>query len=394
MIVNKKFTKLVLFKNNVETLGYFSEQMAKTFRAMGYEVYLFDYEFFYQGISDLIWFCELGKTAMITFNFIGLGKDEDFVTEDGVLFWNQREVLCLNILVDHPFYYDKDFENLPEHYKMFCIDRDHVNYVRRFYKQAKTVEFLPLAGTEIDDTYIPFEKRKFDIIFTGNYTPLSTFEKYIYRIDEEYAAFYWRIINELLTNTDMPMEQVMEKYICLEIPDAGGEDLKAGMAAMIFIDLYVRFYFRGLVIKTLADSGYTIHTFGKGWNLLDCEHPENIIYHGSINSYECIRNMKNTKISLNIMPWFKNGGHDRIFNTMLSKSLCVTDGSRFIEKEYAEGQDYIKYSLTGIEELPDKIGELLENSKRMEAIAQNGYRKTKSIHTWKHRAEELTRWLD
>ncbi|WP_170866747.1 glycosyltransferase family protein [Anaerocolumna jejuensis] len=331
---------------------------------------------------------------MITFNFIGIGKDEDFIMEDGELLWNQREVLCFNILVDHPFYYDKDFENLPDYYKMFCIDNDHVNYVKRFYKKVKSVEFLPLAGTEIDSDYIPFYKRKFDIIFTGNYTPPTTFEKYINRIDDEYAAFYWRIVNELMTNTDMPMDKAMEKYIRLEIPDASEEDLKEGMAAMIFIDLYVRFHFRGQVIKSLVDNGYIVHVFGKGWDMLPCIHPENLIRHGSINSYECICNMKNTKISLNIMPWFKNGGHDRIFNSMLSKSVCVTDESEFIKNKYVEGQDYIKYSLSRINELPDKIEKILCDRKGSAEIAQNGYIKTKFAHTWKHRAEELAKLLN
>lgn len=393
MLIQKEICKLVLFKNNVETLGYFSEQMANTFRRLGYEVYMFDYDYFQQGIIDLIWFCETGKTAMITFNFIGIGKDEDFIIEDRELFWNQREVLCLNILVDHPFYYDKDFEKLPKNYKMFCIDKDHVDYVRRFYKEIETVEFLPLAGTEIDDYVIPFDKREYDIIFTGNYTPPVTFEKYINRIDEDYAAFYWRIINELLANPDTTMEQAMEKHITLEIPDVSELDLRAGMASLIFVDLYIRFHFRGEVIKTLVDSGYKVHTFGKGWDLLPVEHPENLISHGSIDSYECICNMKNAKISLNIMPWFKNGGHDRIFNTMLSKAICVTDGSRYIETQYQEEKDYFKYSLSKIDELPEIIERAL-NSKHSMEIIQNGYNKTKLSHTWEDRARELVKWLD
>jgi hypothetical protein len=391
---NKTITKLVLFKNNVETLGYFSEQMAKTFQELGYDVYIFDYDFSDEGMIDLIWFCEQGKTAMITFNFIGLGRDEDFIMENGELFWNQREVLCLNIIVDHPFYYDKDFEKLPNKYKMFCIDRDHVNYVKRFYKQVTSVEFLPLAGTDIDNDYIPFEKRQYDIIFTGNYTPPETFEKYINRIDEEYAAFYWGIIHELISNTNMTMEQVMEKHIRLEIPDASEDDLKTGMAALIFVDLYVRFYFRGQVIQTLVDNGYVVHAFGKGWDLLPCEHPENIICHGSIDSLECINKMKNTKISLNIMPWFKDGGHDRIFNTMLSKAVCISDGSRYLDSQYKEEDDYIKYSLSKIEELPDRIGKLLCDSQRADKIVQNGYQKTKQVHTWEHRAKKLLQWLE
>lgn len=394
MINGKQFQKLVLFKNNIETLGFFSEQMAKTFRKIGYEVYIFDYGASDQSMIDLIWFCEQGSTAMITFNFIGLDGDREFIMENGELFWNQREVLCLNILVDHPFYYDKNFKNLPDKYKMFCIDKDHVNYVRRFYKQVRIVEFLPLAGTEINDESIPYSQRSFDIIFTGNYTPPATFEKYISRIDEDYAVFYRKVIDNLLKDTDMPMEQVMEKHLRQEIPDISEADLSTGMASMIFVDLYVRFYFRGQVIKTLIDSGLTVHVFGKGWELLPCEHSENLICHGSIESYECIYHMKNAKISLNIMPWFKDGGHDRIFNTMLSRAVCVSDGSNYINTQYNEEDDYIQYSLLNLDVLPEKINKILHNNIKAESIIQSAYRKTVESHTWNHRAYELLKWLD
>lgn len=394
MKIDGKIYKLVLFKNNIETLGYFSEQMARTFRELGYEVYMFDYNTSNQAIIDLIWFCEAGKTAMITFNFIGLGVEDEFFMNDGELFWNQRNVLCLNILVDHPFYYDKDFKNLPDNYKMFCIDKDHVEYVRRFYKEAKSVEFLPLAGTEINVEDIPYNKRKYDIIFTGNYTPPNRFEKYINRIDSDYAAFYWKIISELLANTDMTMEQAMMEYLKLEMPDISEQDMKTGMSAMIFIDLYVRFYFRGEVLKSIIDSGHVVHVFGRGWDMLECKHSENLICHGSIESYECICHMKNAKISLNIMPWFKNGGHDRIFNTMLSKAVCISDGSKYMDTQYKENEDYVRYSLARLDELPGKIDEVLYHDDIAAQMAQLGYNKTIQCHTWAHRACELAKWLN
>ncbi|QHQ61072.1 hypothetical protein Ana3638_10080 [Anaerocolumna sedimenticola] len=103
--------KIILFKGQIETLGYFSEQLAKAFVQLGYEVYLFDFNNSYQEINNLIWFCDKENTVMITFNFIGLNNEDIFLMENGELFWNQREILCVNIIVDHPFYYHEFFKN-------------------------------------------------------------------------------------------------------------------------------------------------------------------------------------------------------------------------------------------------------------------------------------------
>ena len=44
-----------------------------------------------------------------------------------------------------------------------------------------------------------------DIVFTGNYTPPSHFDKVIRRIDDEYTAFYMDIIDDFKSHTHMGM---------------------------------------------------------------------------------------------------------------------------------------------------------------------------------------------
>ncbi len=40
------------------------------------------------------------------------------------------------------------------------------------------------------------------------------------------------------------------------------------MHKMIFIDLFVRNYFRGEVVKTLVEAGLSVDVIGKGWEQL------------------------------------------------------------------------------------------------------------------------------
>ncbi|WMJ89745.1 glycosyltransferase family protein [Anaerocolumna sp. MB42-C2] len=390
----QKVKKIILFKGQIETLGYFSEQLAKAFAEKGYEVYLFDFNNDYQGINDLIWFCEKENTVMITFNFIGLNNEDIFLMENGEFFWNQREILCVNIIVDHPFYYHEFFKKPPLRYILFCVDQNHVNYMKRFFPDLKNVFFLPLAGTQLTDRFISYEERKYDIIFTGNYTPPHTFDKYINRIDDDYSLFYHNIIDNLINNPDKTIEEAIEYQTRLEINDLTEEDLKNAMASMIFIDLYVRFYFRALAVQTLVDNGFRVDVFGKGWDLLECRNKNNLVIHGGIESHECILNMLDSRISLNVMPWFKAGAHDRIFNTMLSKSVSLSDGSTYITEQFTEESDIVLYSLASMDKLPAITGDLLGNPDKAADIAEAGFQKSRIIHTWKNRAETLSMYIN
>jgi glycosyltransferase involved in cell wall biosynthesis len=167
-------------------------------------------------------------------------------------------------------------------------------------------------------------------------------------------------------------------------------DLKMCMENMIFIDLYVRFYFRGLVIKTLAENGIPVHVYGSGWNLLECKNPENIIVGGPQNSMGCLQAIADSKISLNVMPWFKDGVHDRVFNSMLNGALCLSDTSLWMKDNLVDGKEIVYYSLSEINKLPQIVNSLLSNTEKMQKIIQQGYTKANNLHTWASRAKALS----
>ena len=167
------------------------------------------------------------------------------------------------------------------------------------------------------------------------------------------------------------------------------EELKKAMAALTFIDLYVRYTFRGRAVQELADAGIKVYVFGDGWELLECRHPENLIIMNSLNSEGCLKKLCQTKLSLNVMPWFKDGAHDRIFNTMLNGALCLTDSSVYLDEILHDDTDCCVYSLSEMKKLPDIAKELLGDPDRMQRIADSGYELAKAGHTWAHRARVL-----
>ena len=77
----EEIRKIIFIKNAVETLGYFSEQIALELERNGYETCFIDYERMYESMDEMLHFLEREETALVTFNFIGLRGESVFQTE-------------------------------------------------------------------------------------------------------------------------------------------------------------------------------------------------------------------------------------------------------------------------------------------------------------------------
>lgn len=97
----------------------------------------------------------------------------------------------------------------------------------------------------------------------------------------------------------------------------------------------------------------------------------------------------NAKISLNIMPWFKAGTHDRIFNALLQHSFPLTDPSAWLTEHFTDGEDIVLYDLKGLERLSDIIRRWLEDEAGAEALIQRGYEKVRRSLTWTDCVEQI-----
>lgn len=412
--------KVVLIKNAVETLGYFSKQLAIEFTVSGLEVYFVDYNNLVDTVEGLYRFAEKGKTALCTFNFVGISGEEIFIEENGRTIWENCDMPCLNLMVDHPLYYHSKLECPMTQMKIFCVDREHVTYMRRFYPEVEAA-FLPLAGNVIlpetrEDSYrgergdlpyktmenlwlntgniVSYEKRPYDLVFTGNYTPVEHIYREIENLEEDYRKFYKDIIEDLIAHPAVSMDEMLERHIYRELGEVSDKEKRAAIAGMVFIDICIRSYFRGEIVKSLAEQGIAIHVFGANWDKLSCKNQEYIISNGrEVNSVACAKAIANAKISLNMMPWFKDGAHDRVFTAMLQKTLSLTDDSKYLREEFLDGSELVFFSLEEREKLPDKVRNLLAYPKDMIEIAENGYRKAVSKHTWKQRAAVLVKEL-
>lgn len=399
--------RIVMMEGGVETLSYFSHQMAGEFQKLGYAVFFYDLKQEESSAGKLRKFIRPRETVLVTFNFQGLEKEAGVYREGIGYLWDTYHIPCYNIAADHPYFYDDRLKDLPEKYRHISIDRRQKAYFEEFYPEYVSRGFLPLAGTGLRQGEDEAKTGKagaqgaaeqaapcYDVILTGNYTKLSFFEPYINWINEEYAAFYRGIIDDLLEHPACTVEKVALAHCEREMGKEPNDQLRIALHKMIFIDLYVRNYWRGKAVRTLVNAGIPVHVVGKGWEELeDVRHPECLKLHPQTDSVTCLGMLADAKVSLNVMPWFKDGAHDRVFNSILNGAVCVTDPSRYLEEELHEGDGVCYVALQDMDALPGKVKDLLQNDSGRNEIVRRGRAIVEQKHTWAERAKTLAAWI-
>ena len=399
--------RIVMMEGGVETLSYFSHQMAGEFQKLGYAVFFYDLKQEESSAGKLRKFIRPREMVLVTFNFQGLEKEAGVYREGIGYLWDTYHIPCYNIAADHPYFYDDRLKDLPEKYRHISIDRRQKAYFEEFYPEYVSRGFLPLAGTGLRQGEDEAKTGKagaqgaaeqaapcYDVILTGNYTKLSFFEPYINWINEEYAAFYRGIIDDLLEHPACTVEEVALAHCEREMGKEPNDQLRIALHKMIFIDLYVRNYWRGKAVRTLVNAGIPVHVVGKGWEELEnVRHPECLKLHPQTDSVTCLEMLADAKVSLNVMPWFKDGAHDRVFNSILNGAVCVTDPSCYLEEELHEGEGVCYVALQDMDALPEKVKDLLQNDSGRNEIVRRGRAIVEQKHTWAQRAKTLAAWI-
>lgn len=247
---------------------------------------------------------------------------------------------------------------------------------------------------QVQENYEEWLSRPYELVFTANYVPAFGIEKQLGQLEPEYRDFYYEMIDAFIKNPSQNLLSGMEMYMRREMPDLTDSQLCEAMSTTPAVDLLVRTYFREQTVRALAEGGRPIHLFGKDWEKMPCKNPENLICSGHmVNSADCVQAVKSAKISLNTMPWFKDGVHDRVFTAMLHQTVSLTDDSAYLRSQFADLEAIVYYRLDRLNELPQLVNELLKKPELLYEIAVNGMMSAGNMHTWHHRAKELLKYI-
>ncbi len=399
--------RIILIVGDTETLGYFSRELAAYLHEMGREIFIWDVTHPADSISAFEALEDKANSVLVTFNFIGLTGEGQFGGEESTI-WEENGIDILNIIVDSPIYYYGLLKHGFRHLSVACIDRNHADYVRRWHPETENVYFMPLCGNEPIDGEVPvpgiyrgqshigscsgshLADRDIDAVFIANYITPAGITDAIETADREYRDFLYDICDRMIREPSLVLEDTLYKCLKDAFPDEPDEAFPEAMHHCVFVDLYVRSYFRAQTVRALVDAGIQVHCYGKDWDQLECEHPENLIHTGRMmTSADCVRALERAVISLNVMPHFKAGAHDRIFSSMLAGCVSLTDSSAYLDEVITPWEDHAPFELGNTESIAEAAMRIRRDPDLAQHIADTGRIKAQENFTWRAFAKSV-----
>ena len=378
--INEKVKRLLIFRSKNMLYDYNIQQIAEAYQDLGWQII----EGNGKSDDEISALLEEGVDRLFVVNNV------DWVVpvmmeNNEVNLWDQLGIPSINYILDHPLYYDSSLSQAPKLGTLLCVDENHVEYVKRFYPNINKCHFLPLAGdNELDGFSRKWENREVDVLYVGSYKGSMSLSKL-----EEGGE---EILQKILQNRDSTTEEIIERHLKELDKSICDRQILQEIVKHKRVDLHVMTFIRVEVIKTLIEAGIDVTVYGEGWEQVEYFNNPHFIYKGAASQRECLEHMKNSKIVLNVMPWFKKGTHDRVINAMLAGAVALTDGSCYMDEVFEQGKDYVVYDINHLEKVPEIVRNILFGNN--EEMRKRAYEKAIKKHRWIQRIEELERMLE
>lgn len=302
-----------------------------------------------------------------------------------------------NIIVDPPYYHNIALNSHMNNLYCIFLDEGHVDYCSQYYPPCKSVEMGYLLGPIGNE--VPYRERKIDVLFTGGlYNFESIKDRYIEELENnELRKLFLYLIECGIRYPEKTMSECVKRWFGHYGCEINNDDFNLIMGSIgQNAEYYLRGYYREKIVKALIREGITVHVAGGGWEKFAAEedYKDNLVLMGTLDMQQTGDITSNSKILINVMPWFKDGIHDRVLTAMHNGTVCVTDSSSYIDSHFVNMENIVLYNLKEIDRIPDKIKWLLNHPEQAEKIAKAGKNKALLEYTWdKLVLDHVLKWL-
>lgn len=311
-----------------------------------------------------------------------------------------------HIILDHPLYHNSVLRQPLKNMRVVCLDETHAEYIRKYYSHIKEVIVMPLPA-DTAKSLVTYNERSRDVLFTGTYTSsedivalamrgggdsveIKNFQTMHKELAQEFInsmQIFNKMAGYLLENPCETIEKaytfalgdITEEKVLRETAAAFADGLELNFLA----DMFIRAVIREELLMEMLRNGIDVDIFGHGWEKFveKCGNVEKSgdRFKGKINicgevDYRRLPELyADTKIALNVLPWFKAGQHDRIALAMCNGCVCVTDESTYLEKKFVDGENIFMYSLEDMTGAAMLVRDLLAHPLEAARAAAKGY---------------------
>ncbi|MER2007819.1 MAG: glycosyltransferase [Psychrobacillus sp.] len=343
-------------------------------------------------------FLDLNKTLtsqdiQATFNesvdfvlsFNGIGCD---LRVDNQSLYDYLNIPFVIWLVDHPIYLMSRILEPIKKKVIVCIDDTHVEYIESKPEIKAITTFIPHAAPYKILNFTE-ENRNLNTVFAGYITTdedvlndikklhpsLSEIIPYLNQIVKQNGNYD---LKELILDLNLLYPKVKELMI-------NNIFIECSIAAVC--DKYIRGIKRNKFIYTLLEENICIDFFGN----ISENHPfkthTKFKDHGVISFDELEEIFLKAKTVINVMPNFPNGGHERLFSSMIYGAIPITDSNIYTKKVFEKGLVTIDYPNI-LEAIPN-IKKVISDDTYRRELQKYNYEIVQQYHTWINRINEL-----
>lgn len=363
---------------------YFARSLAKALTNAGHHAELFSCE--QEPPEAMERFAGRSYDAVFDFN----SELPRLRMEDGSYFLDQIHAPFYDILLDHPLYHHDTLKQRISDFHVLCLDEHHIHYVRGCYPHIKSAELFPVTGEDIVPTDDAYPAKDLDVLFSGTYTNYREIEASIQTIPSFLGDLTKQLIHLMSEQPALTQEDALRLLLpSLEESEIIEETFPLHMQACFLCDSYLRAYKREKLLLHLAENHIPFTICGNGFSHSPLADFKQVRIIDDLSFSDAFALFRRSKITLNLLPEFKNGTHDRIYSSMLNHSLCLTDASPLLQRQFTDGKELLFYTYEHPDQLTDLIFDLLSSDCRVKEISQNGYFCAKENHSWQARAALL-----
>ncbi len=375
----------------------FAIMLGKAMEKKGIEIEYIDISGFINEQPDESLLAGIGEKrfdAAIAFNAIG---QQDYRLK-GNNIWDMYGIPFYNYILDHPQDHDSDIRSGGKDYYIICVDRDHVDYIRKYYTNVKDAFYVGVPGfingSYKEVTQEDYFNREIRILFTATYIPLASIEEKINRYPERVRELSVELIEHMLENRELTPEESLRMLLHDKgITQISNEEFYRFSRSTALAYGYVKAYEREELSRYLIASGLPITLCGSNWDeLLQEEKADHVKLIKPVPYVETADLYRKSKLVLNHSPHFRRGIHDRIPTAMLNGSAVLTDGNDIMKTMFATGGDnrelYV-YDNSKPWEVSPQINKLFSDQDAMFGTVVRAKHKAEQGMTWDAKAVEI-----
>jgi spore maturation protein CgeB len=305
--------------------------------------------------------------------------------------------------VDHPNYFGNFFLTRqggllvnPDCCALGCVDYQWAQFAREVYGFPH-MSFLPHAAVQSVATEPDWSSRKYDAVFFGSLEQPEKYVEALHRKALNYAPPTWPLIQIFLDHFRYGNGISLARWMWDTMrANHWPDDIRLLFLNAFFPDADSAHRYRNRMETFRSIRHHTVHVFGmKPWREIGLL--PNVVVHDEVPYSEALNIMKQARVLLNHAPTLTGGGHERVFDALLSGCFVVSTGSEFLAAEFPGGEGVRFYSgeKPEIDELLDAVLTDPESCDRVRAAQKTVLLR----HTMSNRAVEIItliqeRWPD